>query len=197
MKNLVIYKGMIRGNYCLVKTISNFEIFKDLIGVFKNPPYNEILSDDDCFKEYESYVNNGYIFGCFINNQAAGINCILNDVPDDYSICFDDKRRIAYYSGLAVKDEFRRMGLGKLLVNETEKFLELNNDYDNSFARILCEGSMSEGIFRLNGFEDAYYNGSLIIDEVTYERNTGCIKSDRRKYMVKCIGNATNNYYRR
>lgn len=197
MRNLVIYKGIIKGNFCLIKTINSFEIFKDLIGVFKNPPYNEILSDEDCFKEFESYINNGYIFVCFINNQAAGINCILNDVPDDYSICFVDKRRVAYFSGLAVKDTFRRMGLGKLLVNETEKFLELTSNYDNSFARILCEGSMSEGIFRLNGFEDAYFNGSLIIDEVTYRRNTGFIKSDKRKYMVKNIGNICNNYYSR
>ena len=152
MKNFVLYRGIVKDSYCLVKTVSNYENFKDIIGIFKNPPYCEILSDDDYFNEYQSYVNNGYMFGCYINNEIAGINCILNDVPCDYSICFTNKNRVAYYSGLAVKPQFRNMGLGKLLVNQTEKFLKETNDYDRSFARILCHGSMSEGIFRLNGF---------------------------------------------
>ena len=137
------------------------------------------------------------MFGCFINDEIAGINCILNDVPSDYSICFSDKSRIAYYSGLAVKSQFRRLGLGKLLVNETEKYLESQDKYDSSFARILCEGSMSEGIFRLNGFMDAYYNNTLITDDVSYERNTGVVQSDKRKYMVKRISNRPNEYTKR
>ena len=197
MKNLIIYSGFNKGKYCLVKEIDNYEIFKDVISIFKNPPYNEMMTEEDCVSEYNSYVDNGYMFGCFIDGKIAGINCILNDVPDDYSICFTDKSRIAYYSGLAVKPEFRKMGLGKLLVSETEKFLESQDKYDSAFARILCEGSMSEGIFRLNGFKDAYYNGSLIIDDVTYERNTGLIESDKRKYMVKRISNRCNEYSKR
>ena len=197
MKNLVIYSGINKGKYCLIKEIDNYEKFKDIIGVFKNPPYNEIMTDKDCRKEFESYIYNGYMFGCFIDDEIAGINCILNDVPSDYSIRFSDKSRIAYYSGLAVKPQFRKMGLGKLLVHETEKFLESQDKYDSSFARILCEGSMSEGIFKLNGFTDAYYNDDLIIDEVTYERNTGLVQSDKRKYMVKRISDRTNEYTRR
>ena len=96
MKNLVIYSGFNKGKYCLIKEIDNYEVFKDVIGVFKNPPYNEIMTDEDCLEEYNSYVYNGYMFGCFIDGKIAGINCILNDVPSDYSICFQDKSRIAY-----------------------------------------------------------------------------------------------------
>ena len=197
MRNLEIYSEINKGKHCLIKEIDSYEKFKDVIGVFKNPPYNEILTEEDCRKEYESYIYNGYMFGCFINDEIAGINCILNDVPSDYSICFSDKSRIAYYSGLAVKSQFRRLGLGKLLVNETEKYLESQDKYDSSFARILCEGSMSEGIFRLNGFMDAYYNNTLITDDVSYERNTGVVQSDKRKYMVKRISNRPNEYTKR
>ena len=181
MKDLVIYSGFNKEKYCLVREIDNYEMFKDVISVFKNPPYNEIMTDEDCLNEFNSYIDNGYMFGCFVDGKIAGINCILNDVPEDYSIRFEDKSRIAYYSGLAVKSEFRKMGLGKLLVHETEKFLESQDKYDSAFARILCEGSMSEGIFRLNGFKDVYYNGALIVDDVTYERNTGLVESDKRK----------------
>ena len=37
-----------------------------------------------------------------VDGQIQGINCILNDVPEDYSINFVNPKRIAYYSGLAV-----------------------------------------------------------------------------------------------
>ena len=43
----------------------------------------------------------------------------------------------------------------------------------------------------------AYYNGSLIVDDVRYERNTGLVQSDKRKYMVKCISNRDNGFIKR
>lgn len=191
----VLFKENINGKCVVVKDLNNFNLFKEVIAVFKNPPYFEILTDEDCFKEYISYMFNGHLFGCFVDDSIAGINCILNGSPKEYSIGFENENRIAYYSGLAVKDNYRRLGLGKLLVEKTEEYLESTSDYDMAFARILCSGSMSEGIFKLNGFEDAYDNG-LIIDDVTYERNDGTVRTDMRKYMVKRLKDE-NNYFRR
>ena len=197
MENIIIFKGILKTKkYVVVKEIENFNNFKEVITVFQDYPYNEILTEEDIKAEYESYIDNGHMFGCFVEDEIAGINCILNEVPDDYSIGFEDESKIAYYSGLAVKKDFRKLGLGKILVSQTEKHLEETGQYESAFARILCEGSMSERIFKENGFEDAYYNNELIIDKVDYMRNDGERRSDNRKYMVKRIS-GQNNYYRR
>ena len=200
MKNLVIYEGYdLKGDLILVKSLRNFSDFKEGIRVFQNPPYSEILTDQDCEKEFYIYQDNGIVFGCFGNDNLAGINCILNGAPDEYGIAFYNSDRVAYYSGLAVKENFRKRGLGKLLVKETEKYLGKFPKYDYSFARILCDGSMSEGIFKANGFKDAYYNNELIVDDVTYERNDKNVsRTDQRKYMVKTLNsNCVNGWYRR
>ena len=197
MENLILYSLINEDkNYILVKNIYKYEEFKKVVKVFSNPPYNEILTDNDCKIEFNSYIENGFIIGCYVNDDIAGINCILNDVPKNYSIKFYDKSRIAYYSGLAVKEEYRKMGLGKLLVSKTQNYIEQDERYDFSLARILCKGSMSEGIFKKNNFFDAYDHGELIIDEVEYLRNTGNIEKDSRKYMIKKIRKSDNFYYR-
>ena len=197
MNSLIIFKGMeTLGKNVIVREIDNFNDFKEVILVFQDYPYNEILSDKECQLEYDLYMQNGYIFGCYVDDNIAGINCVLNDVPDDYSIKFYDNSKIAYYSGLAVKSDYRKLGLGKILVGETQKYLEGTDSYDFTFARILCKNSMSEGIFKQNGFIDAYFDDSLITDEVSYLRNTGEVGTDKRKYMVKRLTD-NNGFYRR
>lgn len=197
MKDLIIFDGFLKiGKYIVIKNVDDFDNFKDVLCVFRNYPYNEILSEEDCKFEYDLYKENGYIFGCYLDGNIAGINCILNDVPSDYSIGFENNSNVAYYSGLAVKNEYRGLGIGKMLVSKTQDYLERTCKYDYAFARILCEGSMSEGIFSEYGFYDAYYDGQLITDDVSYLRNNGMTISDKRKYMVKRIS-SNNSFFRR
>jgi GNAT superfamily N-acetyltransferase len=200
MKNLVIFEGIDKlGDSVVIKTVRDRDDFNKALRVFQNPPYNEILSDSECDSEYASYDRNGIVFGAFIDSKIAGINCILNDVPQEYGIGFYDKDKVAYYAGLAVLEEYRKRGLGKLLVEKTQNYIEQNKSYDYSFARILCEGSMSEGIFRLNNFIDANDSqNKLIVDEVMYERNDSSVsKADRRKFMVKTLNKNGNGWYRK
>lgn len=205
MKNLVIYEGFLEtlGSNVTIKTIRNFEDFKSGIRVFCASPFNEILTDEDCKKEYDQYDNNGIVFAAYVNNEIVGLNCILNEVKPEYKIGFYDKDKVAYYAGLATRDikldnkeRLRGKGVGKLLVKTTEDYLENLNKYDYSFARIQIGISQSEGIFRKNGFVDAYDNGILIVEDVSYERsNTKEIQSDKRKYMVKTLNPAGNGWY--
>ena len=180
MKNLVIYNNVLDGDYVLVKQmnkIGDFSDFKKGLKVFSDPPYNELLTDKDCLDEYNSYMDNGLVFACYVNSNIAGIN---------YNITFPDNKKVAYYAGLAVLEKYINRGFGKILVDYTEDYLESINKYDYTFARILCEGSMSEPIFKMNGFSDFCVGDKLIVDEVTYDRNDPSIsKSDKRKYMVK------------
>lgn len=197
MKDLVIFDGVLKiGKHVIIKNVDNFDNFKDVLCVFRNYPYNEILSDEDCKDEYVLYNENGYIFGCYLDGNITGINCILNDVPKEYSIGFEDTKKVAYYSGLAVKDKYRNLGIGKMLVSKTQDYLEKCGKYDYAFARILCEGSMSEGIFSKYGFSDAYFDGKIITDDVSYLRGDGMVRSDKRKYMVKRMSN-NNSFFRR
>ena len=180
----------------VVKSVDNVDDFINTIRVFRGAPYYEILDDEACALEYNSYVQNGIVLGCYINGEIAGINCILNESDKNHSIVFSPEDKIAYYSGLAVKNNYRKLGIGKLLVSETDKYLSSLKLYDYSYARVLKEGSMSSGIFEKNGFQYAYIpNTSLeIVDDVEYLRNTNVVSSDKRKYMVKKMSANAHGY---
>lgn len=183
----------------VVKTIANIDDFIETIGVFKDKPYYEILDKDACEEEYALYEKNGLVLGAYVDGKIAGVNCLVYDSDKSHSIVFPDDSHVVYYSGLAVKNEYRRFGLGKLLVGDTEKFLEDFKLNDYHYARILCKGSMSEGIFAKNGFVDAYDNqDQLIVDDVEYLRNNSDVPySDKRKYMVKSLTRKPDERFKR
>ena len=185
-----------KNNQIIVKEVNKLNEFCDVITVFKSKPYNEILTKEDIEEEYQLYMSNGIIIGCYINGEIAGLNCIYDGAEKKHSIVFNDKDKIAYYSGFAVKPLFRGLGVGKLLIYQTDKYLQNLKLYDYSYARILLEGSMSEGIFKKNDFQDAYYNDKLIVDEVKYKRNDPTVSdTDKRKYMVKTMSKKGHGWY--
>lgn len=176
------------GKRVIVRTLDHFEDFEKGIVVFRNAPYYEILSKKDMEEEYGVYVDKGIAFGCYLDDELAGINCMVYEEDKKHSIAFGENDRIAYYSGLAVRGDFRGLGIGKLLVHETDLYLQDLKLFDYSYARILLKGSMSEGIFRKYGFEDILVDNNLIVDDVDYERNNPDVAtSDKRKYMGKAF----------
>jgi len=182
----------------VIKTVTNIEDFKDVIRVFCGKPYYEILDDKACEEEYNLYVEKGIVLGYYIDNKIIGINCIVNEADKSHSIKFPEGDKVAYYSGLAVKEGCREHGIGKLLVYETDKYLNDLKLFDYSYARILCKESMSEGIFYKNGFRDAYdFEGKLIVDIPEYQKNTETNILDERKYMVKRMVNNNHRFMRR
>ena len=181
-----------------LKTVEDFKEFKEVIKVFSGWPYCERLTDKDCKDEYELYDQNGFVIGCYVDDVIAGINCVVNKPDERHSIKFLDDLSVAYHSGLAVKNEFRKQGLGKLLIKNTDKFIVDLDTFDYEYARILNRNSMSEGIFKKYGFIDAYdQNGQLIVDDVNYEDLNGELHKDRRRYMVKTLKNKGKGYYRK
>ena len=48
---------LFKENNKVIKTVTNFEDFKDVIRVFCEKPYYEILSDKDCEEEYNLIQN--------------------------------------------------------------------------------------------------------------------------------------------
>ena len=199
MENLKIYSAIDKlNNKIEVKTVNNFNDFADTIAVFRGFPYYEMLPLEDIKEEYSLYQDKGIALGAYVNDKIVGLNCIVYESEDKHSLAFVDPKKVAYYSGLAVKEECRGLGIGKILVGETDKFLQDLKMFDYEYARILLHGSMSEGIFKLNGFEDASVQDGLIVDEVGYVRsNTGNYATDERKYMVKKLTLDAPSYFRR
>ena len=199
MENLKIYSAIDKlNNKIEVKTVNNFNDFADTLAVFRGFPYYEMLPVEDIKEEFSLYQDKGIALGAYVNDKIVGLNCIVYESEDKHSLAFVDPKKVAYYSGLAVKEECRGLGIGKILVRETDKFLQDLKMFDYEYARILLTGSMSEGIFRLNGFEDASVQDGLIVDEVGYVRsNTLEYAPDKRKYMVKKLTLDAPNYFRR
>ena len=178
----------IENNIITLKTVNDYKEFREVLKVFSGYPYYEILSDKDCKDEYELYLEKGIVIGHYINDVISGINCIVYEQDDKHSIKFDDNDLIAYHSGFAVKENLRNHGIGKTLIKTTEEFLTDSNKFNYEYARILCEGSMSERIFQKYGFVDAYdKNNNLIVDDVGYMDSNGKLHQDKRKYMVKTL----------
>lgn len=199
MENLKIYSAIDKlNNKIEVKTVNGYEDFKNTITVFRGFPYYETLPEVDIKDEFSLYQDKGIALGAYVNDKIVGLNCIVYESEDKHSIAFVDPKKVAYYSGLAVKEECRGLGIAKILVSETDKFLQDLKMFDYEYARILLHGSMSEGIFRLNGFEDASVKDGLIVDEVGFVRsNTGEYAPDERKYMVKKLTLNAPDYFRR
>ena len=61
---------LFKENNKVIKTVTNFEDFKDVIRVFCKEPYYEILSDKDCEEEYNLYVEKGR--GFFRHMERSG-----------------------------------------------------------------------------------------------------------------------------
>lgn len=198
MENLKIYSAIDKlNNKIEVKTVNNYEDFSNTIIVFRGFPYYEILSEEEIKKEFSMYQDKGIALGAYVNDKIVGLNCIVYESENKHSLKFVDPKKVAYFSGLAVKEECRGLGIGKILVRECDKFLQDLKMFDYEYARILLHGSMSEGIFKLNNFIDASVKDELIVDEVGYIRsNTNKYATDERKYMVKKLNSNASNYFR-
>lgn len=198
MEKVELYKDYSNNDLKVIKTITNIDDFMEVISVFKEAPYYEILDKNAIEEEYETYKQNGLALGFYLNDKIAGLNCLVYKGDPKHSILFSRLDNIAYYSGFAVKPNYRKIGIGKLLISETDKYLQSLKLFDYSYARILINGSMSEGIFKLYGFTDAYYNNELIVDDVEYKRNKEDVEQvDVRKYMVKKLSNQGHGFIKR
>ena len=125
MENLKIYSAIDKlNNKIEVKTVNGYEDFKNTITVFRGFPYYETLPEADIKDEFSLYQDKGIALGAYVNDKIVGLNCIVYESEDKHSIAFVDPKKVAYYSGLAVKEECRGLGIAKILVSETDKFLQ-------------------------------------------------------------------------
>lgn len=199
MDKIELYKGRDDQNdICQIKTIETIDDFMKVITVFREKPFYEILDKESCEKEYALYEENGQALGYYKDGKIVGLNCLLYESDKNHSIMFEDDAKVAYYSGFAVLDGLRGHGIGKRLISVTDNFLKELNYFDYCYARVMAKNAESEPIFRLNNFEEVCFNGELVIDKVTYERNDPTVpQTDERKYMAKKISDTKKRILRR
>ena len=154
----------------IIKPITEFEEFSDIIEVFTEPPYGEPLTLQDKIEEFNSYVNHGLALGYYnYEGQIMGYIGLLEEVEDEHKQYFDeniDLLKPLYVYGVATKSEFRGHGIATVLI-EMINFYAANEGIDFVYCRINHKDSMSEGIFRKNGYTDLYQEGEVVFQDIS------------------------------
>lgn len=166
-----VYKYDENGN-CMgyVKPITEFEDFSSVIDVFKEPPYGEPLTLEDKVDEYNGYIDHGLALGYYSpQGEIMGYIGLLEEVEAEHQEFFYENvnsLKPLYVYGIATKSQFRGHGIATTLINATYDHA-LNEDTDFIYCRINHKDSMSEGIFRNNGYSDLYQNGHVVFQDIS------------------------------
>ncbi len=172
----------------IIKEIEKYEDFKKVIQVFKEPPFSELLTEKDMLEEFELYLKNGMSFGYYYNDNILGFIGILKGIQEGHPIYNYKNEEVLYVNGIAVLKEYRKFGIGTKLMNHTINNLNIY-DYLAIYLRTNYKGSKLENIAHNIGFEKIKENGKVVTSDVTFERNTGEIETDKRMYMIKTLNN--------
>lgn len=163
MKPIYLEKG-------IIKPITEFEEFSDIINVFTEPPYGEPLTLEDKIEEYNGYVNHGLALGYYnFEGEIMGYIGLMDEVEDEHKEYFDkniDLLKPLYVYGVATKSNFRGHGIATVLIEIINTYA-VNADIDFVYCRINHKDSMSEGIFRKNGYTDLYQEGEIVFQDIS------------------------------
>lgn len=167
-----LYKTMkpIYLNEGVIKPITEFEEFSDIIEVFTEPPYGEPLTLEDKQEEFAGYVNHGLALGYYNHEgEIMGYIGLMDEVEDEHKEYFDkniDFLKPLYVYGVATKSKFRGHGIATVLIDVINTYA-VNADIDFVYCRINHKDSMSEGIFRKNGYTDLYQDGEVVFQDIS------------------------------
>lgn len=159
----------------------NFEDFAKVFKVFESFPFFESWTTEEIRKEYESFQQNGIIFGYYEKNgECASILTMKPYERGKHPVNYSNDVKVMYLSDVATRLEYRRQGIGTHLFEHAIQHLEVLG-YDYIYLRTNEENSMSYGIAKRCGFNQLYD----IIEEVERKRTDGTITKDARIFMEK------------
>ena len=135
-----------------IKEIKNLEDFKNVYKVFSEKPYEEKYTEEDYEEIFKHYSEDGLLYGAFLNEECIGLIALTFGVKEGQPVNFGDDN-VIYLSDVAVKNEYRKRGLGTMLM--TYGVMEsIKNGFDTIYMRTLEKGkSMSYDIATKLGFE--------------------------------------------
>ena len=165
-------------------TIRNYvslEDFAKVFKVFESFPFFESWSDDEIKEEYESFKNDGIIFGYYAkNDECVGILTMKPYSPGKHPVKYPSDAKVMYLSDVATRFEYRKHGIGTHLFEHAIRHLEVLG-YDYVYLRTNEKNSMSYGIAKKCGFVQLFD----IIEKVERKRIDGTITKDTRIFMEK------------
>lgn len=167
-----------------IKKIEIYKDFKEIIQVFKEPPFSEVLSEESILEEFNSYLKGGIAYGYYKNGSILGFIGILKGIQHGHPIKGYNSKEVLYINGVAVLKNHRKYGIASKLVNHT--LLKTNPyEYNTIYLRTNYIGSKIEHVASNAGFNKVTEGGIIVTEDVTFERNTGEIETDKRMFMIK------------
>lgn len=121
-----------------LKLVPNEEKYYEFIRVLRtcNENINGFISQENITEEQQFNYMSKY-------GEYYHI-CLMNDVPVGFVGVIDDDIRVA------TKSEYKKMGIGKFMINEIMKI------YPNAKAKIKSNNFESMSLFKSCGFTDEY-----------------------------------------
>lgn len=161
---------------------NDFNNFKKVFMVFESEPFYEAWTEDDYVQEFLDFIENGQMYGIFLENDICGLITIKEKYLkwDELEI---DVEKAIYLSDIAVCKNSRNNGYATKLMQYIVS--EFGDNYD-IYMRTNLENSMSEGIAIKNDFEVIKDK----IQTVSFKRTrTDIPETDKRKYLIRKRGN--------
>ena len=155
------------------------ELYKD---VFGKPPYNESFTDDEIAEIFEQYLQHGKLFLAKDTGRVIGFGASVPLVQEPVieEILHDklDTSVTWYMADLGVNEEYRKNGIGKMLV---QKRIDAAPDGSILVMRTSINNLASQSIYKSLGFvqvSDAY-------QFVEQARQDGSTATDKRLFLAR------------
>lgn len=151
-----------------IRKLESREDFKKVYQVFTEEPYNEEYTEEELDEIYDEYMEKGFMYGAYINDECSGLIAIERGVKKDQPVSYDEEST-AYLADVAVLRKFRNTGLGTQLMIYGVMAAK-QEGFKTMYMRTLEKGkSMSYGIAERLGFSQVPNTYQIVDRERTVE----------------------------
>ena len=171
-----ISTGKIRNNV-------SYDDFTKVFKVFSYAPFFEDWSSEMVSDAYNSFdVEDGYIFGYYVEGQCVGILTLRPIVVGEHPVSYPSNAKVMYLSDVATLPKYRGMGIGTQLFLHGLRHSKVLG-YDYMYLRTNEKGdSMSYSIAEKCGFKQIWD----LCQEVEFPRTRAELPTkDLRIFMEK------------
>lgn len=148
--------------------------------IFSQAPYFEKFNDEEVGKFFREYVRDGLLFLARYGKQVVGFGAALplSSVPQISKLTGLDPNYTWYMADLGVREEYRRFGIARKLVENRINNIPKNNSI---IMRTSVNNIPSQSLYLSLGFKKI----EGIMQEVIQQRIDGSIQKDQRIFLTK------------
>lgn len=165
-----------------IKKLVNYDDFAKVFKVFEDFPFFESWAPEAIREEFEMFMTEGEIFGCYLEQKCIGIITIQPHKDGKYPVKFKNNEKVMYLSDVAVLPEYRKKGIAGDLFHHVIDHSKAMG-YNKIYLRTNKVNSMSYGIAVKCGF--TIIEG--IEQDVERIRVDGTVQKDRRIFLERIL----------